>query len=223
MNVISLLVIGDEAISRAGMRYLLMSEPGFEVRGEATNKDAVEQASKLSPDVVILVAEAARSSCALLIGSIRKHVPRTGIVVLVRETHDTYLGMLLSAGALGYVLLGAATKEVLSAIRAASRGRRFICPGLSDKLIDVLARKASTGTKLLSRREEQVLSMTAYGYSLIEIASYLGISRKSIETYRARIREKLGLHTRSEIVRYALDIGIFNAETQRTAQSRPNA
>ncbi len=217
MKVISLLVIGDEAIARIGVRHLLMSDPGFEVRGEATSKDGVEQARKLNPNVIIIFAEAARPSCARLIQSIRKELPKAGIVILGRETHQSHLGQLLLAGALGYVLLSATPRELRDAIRDAARGRRFIDHNLGDEMFEVLTREANSGTKLLSRREQQVLRMLAYGHTLIEIANQLEISRKSIETYRARIREKLGLHTRADIVRYALETGVLNGESERTA------
>lgn len=217
MNVTTLLVISDEAIPRLGLKHLLALEAGFEVRGEASSIDAIQQASKLTPDVVILFAEATRPSCAQLIGSVRKAAPSAGIVILGRETQQAYLGLLLAAGALGYVLLRATPRELFSAIRAAARGHRFIDPNLSDDLFEVLSRQAAVGTKLLSQREQQVLKMLAYGHTLKEIASRLNVSRKSIETYRARIREKLGLHTRADIVRYALETGMLNVETEQAS------
>jgi two-component system, NarL family, response regulator NreC len=217
MKVISLLVIGDEAIMRLGIQHLLMSDPSFEVKGEATSRDAVEQAGRLKPEVLIVFAEGARPSCVRLIESVRKELPRAGIVVLGREPHQSHLGQLLAAGALGYVLLSASPREIRDAIRDAARGRRFVDHRLGDAMFEVLTRQAESGTKLLSQREEQVLRMLAYGHTLIEIATQLQIGRKSIETYRARIREKLGLHTRADIVRYALETGVLNAESQRRA------
>lgn len=210
MRAITLLVISDEPIPRLGLRHLLASEAAFDVRGETAFKEAALQASKLTPDVVIVLAEGARSGCAQLIMSIRKATPRAGIVVIGRETHHAYLGLLLSAGALGYLLLQASPRELFKAIRTVSRGRRFVDDKLGDELFSLLARQAENGTKLLSQREQQVLKMLAYGHTLVEIASRLSISRKSIETYRARIREKLGLNTRADIVRYALETGVLN-------------
>jgi two-component system, NarL family, response regulator NreC len=217
MRVITLLVISDEPIPRLGLRHLLASEARFEVRGEADSKEATSQASKLKPDVVIVLDEAARPGCAQLIGSVRKAAPSAGIIVLGRETHQTYLGLLLSAGALGYVLLQASPRELFSAIRTVARGRRFIDHKLGDELFELLARQADGGTKLLSQREQQVLRMLAYGHTLVEIASRLNISRKSIETYRARIREKLDLHTRADIVRYALETGILKVQAEQAS------
>lgn len=215
MNVITLLVISDEAIPRLGLKHLLGSEPGFEVRGEVSGREAALQASKDTPDVVIVLAEAAHSGCIQLIGSVRKAAPRAGIFVLGRETHPAQVGSLLAAGALGYMLLQASPRELFDAIHAVSRGHRFIDPKLGTELFELLARQAESGTKELSHREQQVLKMMAYGHTLIEIASRLNISRKSIETYRARIRLKLGLHTRADIVRYALEMGILKRRSQQ--------
>ena len=212
MKVITLLVLSDEPIRRLGLSHLLASEAGFQVSGKGGNKEAVQLASKLKPDVVIVLAEGARPGCVELISSIRKAAARSGIVILGRETHHAYLGLLLAAGVLGYVLLQTSPRELFSAIRTVSCGRRFIDRKLGDELFELLARQAESGTKLLSRREQQVLTMVAYGHTLTEIAGRLNISRKSIETYRARIREKLGLHTRAEIVRYALETGIMNGQ-----------
>ena len=217
MKVIKLLVIGDEVIPRLGLRHLLASEAGFEVRGEADSKEATSQASKLRPDVVIVLVEAPRPGCAQLIGSVRRAASRAGIIVIGHETHHAYVGLLLSAGALGYILPQASPRELFNAIRAVSRGRRFIDHKLGEELFELLARQADGGTKLLSQREQQVLKMLAYGHTLVEIASRLNISRKSIETYRARIREKLDLHTRADIVRYALETGILKGYAEQAS------
>lgn len=217
MKVTTLLVISNEAITRVGLKHLLASEPGFEVTGEAGTKDAIRQASELKPDVVILLAEVTRPSCAQLIISIRNAVPGAAIVVLGREIHHAYVGLLLAAGAAGYILLRASPQELFNAIGAASCGRRYVDPELSETLFQLFARQAESGTKMLSRREGEVLRMLAYGYTLKEIASSLNISRKSIETYRARSREKLGLRTRADIVRYALQTGLFNDAIERAS------
>ena len=95
--------------------------------------------------------------------------------------------------------------------------RRYVDPELKDALLQYLAREAESGTKMLSRREQEVLRMLAHGYTLKEIADSLEVSRKTIETYRARMQEKLGLRTRSDIVQYALQMGLFNADIGRAS------
>lgn len=210
MNAISLLVVSNELIARLGLVRLLTSESAFEIRGDTDSEHAVELASTMNPDVVIVFAEASRPSCAQLIVSLHGAVPRAGILVLGRETHHSYVGLLLASGALSYVLTLAAPHELFNAIRAVSRGHRYLDPNLSDELMELLSQEAQSGTKALSQREQQVLKMLAYGHTLKEISTHLNISRKSIETYRARTREKLGLRTRADIVRYALQTGMLN-------------
>ena len=217
MKTTNLLVISDETIARAGLKLFLATEAGLEVKGEASSEDAIEKASNLRPDVVIVFAEVTKPSCAQLITALRKAVPPAGIVVLGRETHHAYVGLLLAVGAHGYVLLHATPRELFRAIRAAARGRRYVDPELSDALYALLARQAESGTKVLSRREEEVLKMVAYGYTPKEIASSLNISRKSIETYRARSLEKLGLRTRADVVRYALQMGMFKVDIKQAS------
>ena len=218
IKTIKVLVVGDEAISRSGLKHLLASEAGLEVRGEGGYKEATLLADKIKPDAVVVLAEGGRRpGCVSLIGSVRKVTPHAGILILGRETHHAYLGPLLAAGALGYVLLQATPRELLNAVRAVSRGRRFIDHKIGDELFELFARQAESGNKLLSPREQQVLEMLAFGHTLVEIASHLNLSRKSIETYRGRIREKLGLRTRAEIVRYALQIGILNGENRQAS------
>jgi DNA-binding NarL/FixJ family response regulator len=217
INLITLLVISDEAIPRVSLKHLLGSEPGFEVRGEVSSREAALQADKERPDVVIVLADTTQSGCIQLIVSVRKAAPRAGIFVLGRETHPLQVGSLLAAGALGYMLLQASPRELFNAIRAVSRRQRFIDPKLSSSLLEVLARQAESGSKRLSLREQEVLKMMAYGHTLVEIACRLNISRKSIETYRARIRLKLGLRTRADIVRYALEMGILNGQAQQAS------
>lgn len=212
MKEITVLLVGDEVIPRVGLKHLLASEDGFNVRSEADSTSAIEEAAKLAPDVILMFAEATRPSCAQMISSIHASVPASGIVVLGRETHHAYVALLLSTGALGYVLVRASPRDLFSAIRVASCGRRFIDPILSEELYAMFAHQAETGTKVLSRREEQVLRMLAYGHTLKEIAGLLNVSRKSIETYQARSRQKLGLRTRADIVRYARETGIFSPE-----------
>jgi two-component system response regulator NreC len=217
MESTPLVIIGDEIIVREGLKCLLASEPGFAVIGVGSSKDAIECASKLRPRVVIVFAEVTKPGCAQLVASLREAVTGLRIVVLGREAHHVYVGLLLAAGALGYILLRATPQELFTAIRVVSHGRRYVDPELSDALFQILAREAESGTKELSRREQEVLTMLAYGYTLKEIASSLNISRKSIETYRDRTREKLGLRTRSDIVRYALQTGIFNMELKQVS------
>jgi DNA-binding NarL/FixJ family response regulator len=217
MNPVHLLLVSDELITRSALRELLSIEGEFKVVGEAGVTTAIDEAVNQHPDVVVVCAEVTQPGSAELISSLRIAAPEIGIVVLGRETHHSYVGVLLVAGALGYILLKTAPMELFAAIHAASIGQRHIDSELNKEFFEVLARQANSGTKLLSRREQEVLRMTAYGYTPKEMASTLNISKKSIETYRQRTQVKLGLRTRAQIVRYALQTGIFHDEIGRAS------
>lgn len=212
MSPISLLVVGNEMIPRLSVDRLLSSVAGFEVKGGVDSQHAVECASELMPDVVIVLAAAIKPTCAQLVVSLGKALPGVKIVILGRETHHSYVGLLLASGALGYVLAGAQPEELFGAIRDASCGRKHIDRDLSESFFELLSQEARCGTKALSQREQEVIRMLAYGFTLKEISSQLHISTKSIETYRARSQEKLGLRTRADIVRYALQTGMMDVD-----------
>jgi two-component system response regulator NreC len=142
--------------------------------------------------------------------------------------HDdpAYLRSVLSAGASGYVLKRAVDTELLAAIRAVHRGGVFVDPSLAHVFVqDALDKSAKEGPaprslNILSERERQVLSLVAQGYGSLEIAKQILVSTKTVETYRARIAEKLGLRTRSEIVRFAVQMGLLTCETLSSAPPR---
>jgi two-component system, NarL family, response regulator NreC len=211
MKPINVLVIADELIPRLGLKHLLTAQEAFALIADVGSEEAVRTATSLRADVVILLAEAVRRSCVQLVHSLHCEVPDTGIVVLGRNAVSA--GHLLGAGALGYVSL-TAPQELFTAIQEASNGRRYLDSSLRDTLCELVARRAASG-KVLSRREQEVLRMFAYGYTTKDIVAALGIGRKSIETYRARIYEKQGLRTRADIVRYARETGIFNDPTEQ--------
>jgi two-component system response regulator NreC len=211
MTSTTALVISDELIPRLGIRHLISSDNRFTVVGDAGTKEAIERVSKHKPDAILVHSTGYVSS--ELIASLHQASPRSGIVVLSQDVSESYIGLLWSAGVLGYVLLSASPRELFHAILEAAKGRRFIDPRLSEEIFALVARHATTDTKALSTREEQVLQRLAYGYGPKEIASQLKISRRSVETYQARIREKLGLRTRVDIVRYALSTGILNEKS----------
>ena len=217
MKATTVLIAGDEAIPRLGLKHILDSEPSFTVIGESETEALINEARKLRPDVVVLHVASSRQRVPNLIRSLHEALPRSGIVVLGRETHHTTVGLFFAGGALGYVLLRGTPKDLFSAVRAASRGRRFLDPKLSKEFTDLVLRQGANGPKLLSQREHQVMLMLAQGHSVKEIASRLDLSRKSVETYQARVREKLNLHTRADMVRYALETGILQFRNSEEA------
>jgi DNA-binding NarL/FixJ family response regulator len=150
----------------------------------------------------------------------------TRVLVLTMHDDPAYLRSVLAAGASGYVLKRAVDTELLSAIRAVHRGGIFVDPSLAHVFVqDALEKRGTTGRpqrslNILSDRERQVLERIAQGYGSQEIAAQILVSVKTIETYRARIAEKLGLRTRSEIVRFAVQMGLLTSNSLGSAPRR---
>lgn len=217
MKLISLLVASDEAIPRSALVHLLGTEPQFRVIGQPDLAQAANQSQLLRADVCLLHAPGHHPGFCKVIRAVRAAAPGAAIIVLGRETNLTVIGLMLAAGASGYVLLRESPHNLFLAIRAVSHGRRYIDPSLGDTLFESLIQQAASGTKVLSTREEQVFRMFALGHSTKEIATKLKVSRKSVETYLARTREKLNLHSRAEIVRYAVEEGIILVDIDEEA------
>lgn len=213
---IRVLLADDHAILRAGLRALLETEADMEVVGEAaTGDEAIELARALRPNVVVMDLsmpglgglDATRRIAAL--------GQRTRVLVLTVHAEEEYLFPVLDAGGSGYVTKTSADRDLVDAIRAVARGEVFLYPH-AQKLLLQRYRAAQTGeeadpARRLSVREREVLALTAQGYSSAEIAKKLFLSPKTVDTYRARIMQKLGLTHRSELVRFALRTGLLRA------------
>jgi DNA-binding NarL/FixJ family response regulator len=210
MKVAGLLVVSDESIPRVALRHWLSSVPGLEVLGDTTAKKAQHLALESGAQVIVFHVPHITNHVLVTIVAIRKRLPEAGIVVLSRETNPLLVKSTFSAGATAYLLLSSAPTDLISGIRAALNGRRLLDPGLSEGLLDALLGKRASATTPLSEREQQVLLLRALGHSAKEIGAALTISPKSVETYYTRIREKLNLRTRAEMVRYALENGILS-------------
>jgi two-component system response regulator NreC len=213
-ETIRILLADDHAVLRAGLRALLNDEPDMDVVGEAANgQEAIAQTQALRPDVVVMdIAmpvlnglEATAAITALGLG--------TKVLVLTMHAEEQYLFQVLEAGGAGYVLKQSADIDLLQAIRAVHRGEAFLYPAAVRLLLQAYLRGEQEPAKpvrgKLSEREEEVLALTAEGYSNQEIAGRLYLSSKTVDTYRQRIMEKLDLHHRSELVHYALDRGLL--------------
>jgi len=211
------LVADDHAILRSGLRMLIDAQTDMKVVGEAQNGDeAVQMSADQSPDVVILDITMPQRGGLHAIREILKSKPDTRILLLTMHEEVAYLRTALAAGASGYVLKKSVDADLLSAIRAVHKGRTYVDSELASELIAhawpergcVKAEPA----ELLSARELQVLKLVAEGFSSREIAQQIFISVKTVETYRGRFAEKLGLTSRADIVRYALEIGLLSPE-----------
>ncbi|MBV9125503.1 MAG: response regulator transcription factor [Planctomycetes bacterium] len=216
---IRVLLADDHALLRAGLRVLLNSQPDLEVVGEAGNlQETLIQARALHPDVVTLDLSMPGTNSMELLEHLRKEFPQVPVLVLTMHDDPAYLRAALGAGASGYLVKTAAETELLSAIRAVHAGRTFIDLKLNETLLKTVFGDPGTraeGPGLpqempLSPRESEVLKFLALGYTHQQIADYLYLSTKTVETYRARIAEKLGLRSRADLIRYALDTGLLS-------------
>ena len=216
MDRIRVLLADDHAVLRAGLRALLSSEPDMEVVGEAVDgEEAILRASELRPDVVVLDIAMPRKNGLETLRELRALGLACKSVVLTMHTEEQYLLQVLRAGGAGYVLKASADTELMEAIRTVHRGGAFLYPSATALLLEDYRDRADEEEidrwESLSEREREVLTFTAGGYTNQEIADKLMISAKTVDTYRSRIMEKLDLHHRSELVRFALRHGLLNA------------
>lgn len=218
MNKIRLLVADDHPVVRAGLRMLLGAQPDMEVVGEAVDgATAVERALELRPDVVVMDITMRGTNGLAATREIVKRIPQTKVLILTMHDSEEYLRQTLEAGATGYVLKQAADTELAVAIRAVQRGEIYLYPAFTRVLLrDLTPNRDTDGQaqrdsyELLSPREKEVLRMVALGHTNRKIADQLFLSVKTIETYRARVMEKLNLRTRAALVRYALLRGLLD-------------
>ena len=212
---IRVVLADDHAVLRAGLRALLSLEADMEVVGEAGNgREAMELAQSLIPDVIVMdISMPEVDGLAAARGIHEMELP-CHIVILTVHAEEDYLFQTLQMGASGYVLKSSADRELMDAIRAAHRGEVFLYPSAVKKVLgEYLKGARGEGAKreyeALTSREKEVLKLTAEGFTNQEIAEKLVISPKTVDTYRQRIMEKLNLHHRSELVRYALKTGLL--------------
>jgi two-component system response regulator NreC len=209
---IRILLADDHAVLRAGLRVLLSAQADLEVVGEAAEgAEALRLTHSLKPDVVVMDIGMPGVSGIDVTARIRRELTSTKVLILSMHDDQGYLRQALRAGASGYVLKKAADTELLAAIRAAARGEVFLDPNLAKGLVeDVIQPKVhASEPPALSEREREVLRFLAHGHTNQQVADRLCISVKSVETYKARLMEKLGLKGRAELVRYALDRGLL--------------
>lgn len=230
-NKIRVLIADDHAILRAGLRMLIDSQLDMTVIGEAHDgNQAIDMARELKPDVVLLDITMPVSGGLHAIGEIIRRNPATRVLLLTMHAELAYLRTALAAGAAGYVLKKSVDADLLSAIRTVQRGLKYVDAELASGLFQEVVGNEPAGdgaaggeSKILSQRELQVLKLVAEGFSSREIANRIYVSTKTVETYRGRFAEKLGLKTRADVVQYALNVGLLSAEKFSFAKRAPNA
>lgn len=224
---IRVLIADDHAILRSGLKLLVNSQPDMEVVGEgADGKQAIEIAHDTKPDIALLDLSMPHVGGMNALEAVVRDCRKTRVVVLTMHDDPAYLRSVLAAGASGYVLKRSVDADLLSAIRAVHKGGTFIDSSLADVLVqDAIATNRRKSARkqpanLLSDRELQVLRMVAGGYSSQQIADQIYVSVKTVETYRSRLTAKLGLRTRSEVVRYAVRMGLLTPEVLENEKGR---
>lgn len=214
---IRVLIADDHAILRAGLRMLIDSQSDMTVVAEAENgEDATRIAEEVRPDVVILDITMPGGGGLRAISEILKKCRLTRVLLLTMHEEPAYLRTALAAGAAGYVLKKSVDANLLAAIRALHKGREYVdselATGLLRHALPDLARPGGGTDDVLSERELQVLKLVAEGFSSREISEQIFVGVKTVETYRARFAEKLGLKSRADLVRYALEVGLLSPE-----------
>lgn len=214
MNQIRVFIADDHAILRDGLISLIRAQPDMEIVGQAGDgAAAVEGCKGEQPDVAVIDISMPEGGGVAAIEKIRSACELTRVLVLTMHDEPRYLRAALAAGGSGYLIKRAASRDLIDAIRQVHLGNAYIRMSLSEQaLCDVVRdpREHAPGTTAtLSKRERQVLELLAYGYTNKEIAQQLDLATKSVDTYRVRLQDKLGLRGRALLVRYALDHGIL--------------
>ena len=218
MTLIRVLVVDDHGVMRAGLKALIEAQNDMEVVGEARDgKEAVAVACEKEPDVVVIDLELPVLNGIDATRLIRKRCHQVRVLALTMHDEQGYVQEVIAAGGTGYVVKDALGDELISAIRAVNQGRTYINVPLSSASADgILSDQPDSASATLNRelealseREQQVLDLLAQGFTNQQIGKELHLSPKTIGTYRYRISNKLGLETRADIVRFALETGIL--------------
>ena len=221
-------IVDDHAILRAGLRMLVNAQADMEVVSEAPDGEkAIQEVRETRPDVILLDLTMPRAGGMKALQEIARNYRDTRVLVLTMHDDPAYLRSALAAGASGYLLKRAVDAELLAAIRAVHRGGISVDTRLASVLVqDVLAKRGTRAgsirqANILSARELQVLRLVARGYTSAQIAKQIAVSVKTVETYRSRFAEKLGLRKRSDVIRFAMQMGLLTLETLETEPGLP--
>jgi len=210
---IRILIADDHHLVAEGLRYLIQAQLDMEVIAcVGDGREAVDQSLAANPDVILM-----DNAMPVLNGTEATHIvcarrPQTHIVILSMYSDPIHVCRALQAGASGYVAKKSLGKELVDAIRAVHDGRRYLSRPLVDSMIDRLISKSEDPSERLSARERQVLQLLAEGRSMADIAITLSLSLKTVETYRARMMDKLDIHDLAGLVKFAIQHGIATLE-----------
>ena len=219
MNKIRVLLADDHAILRTGLMHLLGEKDGIEVVGEAENgREAVQKAQELRPDIVLMDISMPVMNGMDATREIKKRNRDIKVLVLTVHDNEEYISQAFQAGAVGYVLKKAADSDLVNAIEVAAGGDYVLHPSVTRIMVENYiekmgsAKEAAHSHNTLTDREREILKLVAEGFTNREIAQSLYISVKTVDTHKANIMEKLKMHKRNELVRYAIEKGIMQVD-----------
>lgn len=218
MDKIRILIADDHAIVREGISSLLETLPDIEVVGEARNgQEALDKARELTPDIILMDITMPGMNGLEATRLVREQNPDTRVLILTMHEGDEYFFKLLDAGASGYLVKGCSSEELVTAMRTVYRGDVFLYPTMTTKLLSDYMRRSHSGSNRgaddgLTNREMEILKYVADGHTNQEIAESLVLSVATVQTHRANIMAKLGLHNATELVKYAIRQGLISLD-----------
>lgn len=212
---IRVLIADDHEVVAEGLRFVVEAQQDMQVVGcIQDSREAVRRAVETCPDVVLMDHAMPLLNGAEATHLIRERSPDTRVIIVSMYSNQVHVLRALQAGATGYISKRSAGKEVVAGIRAVHKGERYLSKELADSLIDQIIQNSATSDPLvrLSSRERQVLQLLVEGHALQGIASTLSLSPKTVETYRARVMEKLDIHDIATLVKFAIQHGVTSLE-----------
>lgn len=218
MAKIRVIIADDHTIVRAGIKALLEKQPDIEIVGETSEgRETLRQVELLKPDMVLMDIAMPGMNGLEATALISRDFPQVRVLALTMHDEEEYFYEVIRAGAMGYVLKDAAPTELVSAIRAVAEGKAFLTPRVTRILVNDYLKRIESGEKVavydgLTEREREVLKLIASGNTNQEIANLLHLSVNTVQVHRTHIMEKLNLHNRTELVKYALRRGIIDLE-----------
>jgi DNA-binding NarL/FixJ family response regulator len=212
---IRVLLADDHTILRAGVRMMLNAQPDIEVVGEASDgRHAIAEAQRLLPDVILMDITMPDLNGIEATRQVKRLLPEIKVLILTMHENEEYLFQVLRAGASGYMLKEAADTELISAIRIITNGSFYLSSSAQSMMVGDYLQRVRSGEERdsyseLTEREREILKHVAEGYTNNQIAERLFISPKTVDTHRTHIMDKLNLHSRAELVKYAMRRGLL--------------